>query len=167
MAQAGSDEKIDYLTNELGFDAAFNYKTAKLSQALKETCPDGIDLNFENVGGDILEAVLPRMNDFGRVAVCGMIAHYNDETPRPGPRTLPLVISKRLKMQGFIVSDHLDQMKPFTKEMSGWIAEGKVVQRETVAEGIENAPKAFIGMLKGDKVGKQLVKVGAEPRGLG
>ncbi len=163
VGTAGSDEKIDYLTGELGFDAAFNYKTAKLSRALKEGCPDGIDLNFENVGGDILEAVLPRMNDFGRVAVCGMIAHYNDETPRPGPRTLPLVISKRLKLQGFIVSDHLDRMKPFIREMSGWIAEGKVVQRESVAEGIESAPEAFIGMLKGDKIGKQLVKVGEKP----
>ena len=159
VGTAGSDEKVDYLTNELSFDAAFNYKTASLSQALKESCPDGIDLNFENVGGDILEAVLPRMNNFGRVAVCGMIAHYNDETPRPGPRTLPLVISKRLKLQGFIVSDHMDQMKPFIQEMSGWIAEGKVKQRETVAEGIESAPEAFIGMFKGDKIGKQLVKV--------
>ncbi len=163
VGTAGSDEKVDYLTNELGFDAAFNYKTSKLSQALKETCPDGIDLNFENVGGDILEAVLPRMNNFGRITVCGMIAHYNDETPRPGPRTLPLVISKRLKLQGFIVSDHLDRMKPFVQEMSGWIAEGKVKQRETVAEGIESAPGAFIKMLEGDKVGKQLVKVGEEP----
>ena len=164
VGTAGSDEKIDYLTNELVFGAAFNYKTAKLSRALKESCPDGIDLNFENVGGDILEAVLPRMNTYGRVAVCGMIAHYNDETPRPGPRTLPLVISKRLKLQGFIVSDHLDRMKPFIQEASGWIAEGKVKQRETVAEGIESAPEAFIGMLKGDKIGKQLVKVSEEPR---
>ena len=162
VGTAGSDVKIDYLTGELGFDAAFNYKTAELSQALKETCPDGIDLNFENVGGDILEAVLPRMNDFGRIAVCGMIAHYNDETPRPGPRTLPLVISKRLRLQGFIVSDHLGRMGSFIQEMSGWIAEGKVTQRETVAEGVESAPEAFIGMLKGEKNGKQLVKISEE-----
>ena len=160
VGTAGSNEKVDFLTSELGFDAAFNYKTASLGQALKESCPDGIDLNFENVGGDILEAVLPRMNDFGRVAVCGMIAHYNDETPRPGPRTLPLVISKRLRLQGFIVSDHFDRMQPFVQEMSGWISEGKVKQRESVAEGIENAPEAFIGMLKGNKIGKQLVRVG-------
>ena len=163
VGTAGSDEKIDYLKNDLGFDDAFNYKTAPLNQALKETCPDGIDLNFENVGGDILEAVFNHMNDFGRMAVCGMVSHYNDETPRPGPHNLPLITSKRLRLQGFIVSDHLERTPSFTEELSGWIKDGKVTQRETVAAGIENAPEAFIGMLKGDNIGKQLVKVGEEP----
>ena len=163
VGTAGSDEKIDYLKDELGFDDAFNYKTAPLNQALKESCPDGIDLNFENVGGETLEAVLARMNDFGRIAVCGMIAHYNDDTPRPGPRNLPLITSKRLRLQGFIVSDHLERMPHFIEEMSGWIRDGRVKQRETVAHGIENAPEAFIGMLKGENIGKQLVKVGDEP----
>ena len=163
VGTAGSDEKIDYLKNDLGFDDAFNYKTAPLNQALAESCPDGIDLNFENVGGELLEAVLNHMNDFGRITICGMISHYNDKTPRPGPRNLPLITSKRLSLQGFIVSDHLARMPSFIEEMSGWLKEGKVKQRETVAKGIENAPEALIGMLGGDNLGKQLVKVGDEP----
>ena len=163
VGSAGSQEKIELLTGQLGFDAAFSYKGADLHEELAESCPDGIDVYFENVGGPMLEAVLAHMNPFGRIPVCGMIAHYNDEEATPGPRNLFSVISKRLLMQGFICTDRLDRLGDFTREVGGWLREGKVKYRETIVEGIDHAVEAFIGMLRGENIGKMLVQVGDDP----
>ena len=163
VGSAGSQDKVDLLTGELGFDVAFNYKGANLSKELAESCPDGIDVYFENVGGPMLEAVLGHMNQSGRIPVCGMIAHYNDEEPAPGPRNLFAVITKRLTMQGFICMDHYDRLGDFIRDVGGWILEGKVTYRETIVEGIDHAAEAFIGLLQGENVGKMLVQVGDDP----
>ena len=162
VGSAGTDDKTSYLVNELGFDAAFNYKTTDIDRALDEHCPDGVDVYFENVGGKTLEAVLTHMSPFGRIPVCGMIALYNNEQPAPGPATLIQVIPRRLTLTGFIVSDHLDRMAAFTRDVGGWLAEGKIRSKETIVEGIENAPSAFLGLLRGDNLGKMLVRVGED-----
>jgi len=155
---AGSDDKIAFLTDELGFDAAFNYKECEsIARSVAEVCPEGIDVDFENVGGEIFEAVLWNMRDFGRVALCGMISNYNDEKPQPGPRGMTVIIGRRLRIQGFIVTDHVDVSGEYAAKVSGWLAEGKLQYRETIAEGIENAPAAFISMLRGGNTGKQIV----------
>ncbi len=157
---AGSDDKVDFLINELGFDAAFNYKTCdNLSRKIREVCPDGIDVNFENVGGAIMEAVLWNMNDFGRMAMCGMIADYNAQDMQPGPRGMMLIIGRRLKLQGFIVTDNPASAEEYLGKAPGWIKSGKLKYRETIANGIEAAPEAFLAMLKGKNFGKQLVKI--------
>jgi hypothetical protein len=157
---AGSDEKVALLTEELGYDAAFNYRDSEsIPNSVAEMCPDGIDVDFENVGGEIFEAVLWNMRDFGRVAVCGMIANYNDEKLQPGPRGMTVIIGRRLRIQGFIVTDHFDQFPSWVKAASGWLAEGKLIYRETVTEGIERAPAAFIDMLKGGNTGKAIVRL--------
>ncbi len=163
VGSAGTADKIAFLVDELGFDAAFNYKGADLHIELARTCPRGIDVYFENVGGATLEAVLLHMNPFGRIPVCGMIAQYNDEEPAPGPRTLISVIPKRLLIQGFIVSDHPGRMADFLRDVGGWLKEGKVKYRETVVEGIENAASAFIGLLQGENTGKMLVRLADDP----
>ena len=159
VGSAGSDEKVTYLTDELGFDAAFNYKTADLRAALAGACPDGIDVYFENVGGDTLGAVLDHMNPFGRIPVCGMISQYNREQPAPGPSNLIQIIPRRLTLRGFIVSDHMDRYDEFIREMSAWVREGRVRNRETIVRGIENAPAAFLGMMRGENLGKMLVQL--------
>lgn len=157
---AGSDDKVDYLINELGFDAAFNYKTCdNIAKTIAKLCPKGIDVNFENVGGEIMEAALWNMNDFGRIAVCGMIANYNDTKMAPGPRGMALIIQRRLKMQGFIVFDNPVLNMEYIGKAVAWIKDGKLKYRETVVDGLENAPDAFIGMLKGENFGKQIVKI--------
>ncbi len=158
---AGGADKCAYVVNELGFDACIDYKKypdlKSLSQALKEACPDGIDGHFENVGGLILEAVMQRANAFCRVAVCGMISGYNGE---PIPLTSPqLILVKRMKIEGFIVSEHMEVWPEALKELGTGVASGKLKYRETVAQGIEAAPEAFIGLLKGKNFGKQLVKL--------
>ncbi|MCG8506989.1 MAG: NADP-dependent oxidoreductase [Sphingomonadales bacterium] len=162
---AGSDEKVALLKDELGFDAAFNYKTTdSLHSAVHEVCPKGIDVYFENVGGAMLEAALFNMNPFGRIALCGMIADYNvkpEEMP-PGPRGMILMVGRSLKMQGFIVFNYPELCQEWVAKGSQWLNEGKLKYRETVAEGIENAPAAFIGMLKGENIGKQIVKLADE-----
>ena len=163
IGSAGSPEKVELLTGELGFDAAFNYKGADLHKELAESCPDGIDVYFENVGGPMLEAVLGHMNQHGRIPVCGMIAHYNDEEATPGPRNLFSAITKRLLMQGFICTDHYDRLGDFTRDVGGWLREGKVKYRETIVEGIDHAAEAFIGLLRGENIGKMLVQVGDDP----
>ncbi|HJO03328.1 MAG TPA: NADP-dependent oxidoreductase [Acidobacteriota bacterium] len=163
VGSTGSPEKVELLTGELGFDAAFNYKGADLRRELAESCPDGIDVYFENVGGPMLEAVLAHMNPFGRIPVCGMIAHYNDEEPTPGPTNLFSVISKRLLMQGFICTDRFDRLGDFTQDVGGWLREGRVKHRETIVEGIDHAADAFIGLLQGENTGKMLVQVGDDP----
>jgi hypothetical protein len=142
-------------------DAAFNYK--KVGDIITEVgrlCPKGIDVYYENVGGVHLEAALEHMKKFGRIVMCGMIARYNDTEPVPGPSKLAYIIGKQLKLQGFIVSDHFDQLAQFYADMGKWIAEGKIKWKETIVEGLENAPRAFIGLFKGENFGKMIVKVG-------
>jgi len=160
---AGSDDKVRYLVDELGFDAAFNYKTDKnYSEKLKQLCPDGIDVYFDNVGGTITDAVIPQLNVKGRVSVCGQIAHYNAEKIETGPRWLWFLIAKQARVEGFLVFQFAEKFMQGAAEMAGWIKEGKLKYREDIVEGFENLPKAFIGMLNGDNTGKRLVKV-AEP----
>ncbi|MBT9474782.1 NADP-dependent oxidoreductase, partial [Polaromonas sp.] len=158
---AGGPEKCKYGVDELGFDACIDYKlhenAASLSKALKEACPQGIDGHFENVGGMVLDAVLTRMNAFGRIALCGMIAGYDGQ---PMPMAYPaLILTNRLKIQGFIVSEHMEVWPEALKELGTLVATGKLRPRETVAQGLEAAPEAFLGLLKGKNFGKQLVKL--------
>lgn len=161
VGSAGDDGKVAYIRDELGFDAAFNYKNVdSLGRALRETCPDGIDVYFENVGGAMLDAVLANINPFGRIVACGMISQYNLEQGE-GVKNLMVIVGNRVKFQGFIVSDHFARMPEFVREMGGWIAEGKIKYRESITKGIENAPKAFIGMLKGENFGKAVVEIAA------
>jgi NADPH:quinone reductase len=163
VGSAGSDEKVRLLVEEFGFDAAFNYKTTKDYLAeLAELCPKGIDCYFDNVGGEITDAVMILMNPHARLSICGHISMYNAERPETGPRLLALLIERMAKMQGFIVSQYFQRFPEAQKDIAGWLKEGKIKYRETVTEGIENAPKAFIGMLQGENIGKQLVKVSEE-----
>ncbi len=159
VGSVGSDEKAALLTGELGFDAALNYKTDDLNAALREHCPDGIDIYFDNVGGDHLEAALNRMNVWGRIPLCGAISGYNEETPPPGPRNFLAVLPKRLTIRGFIILDHYDRYRDFQSEVGPQVADGKITYRETVVDGIENMPDAFLGLLNGQNTGKMLVKV--------
>lgn len=159
VGSAGAPDKVAWLREVAGIDAAFNYKEVEsLAAALAQHCPNGIDVYFENVGGTHLEAALEHMNGFGRIALCGMIASYNDTIPSSGPHNLRLAVRKRLTLQGFIVSDHLDRQAQFYKDMSDWIAARKIKWQETIVAGIENAPRAFIGLFKGENVGKMLVR---------
>lgn len=158
---AGGKDKCDYVVNELGFDACIDYKAAKdskeLYQMLKAATPDGIDSYFENVGGPILDAVLSRMNAFGRIAMCGMIAGYDGQPlPLQNPQ---LILVSRLTIEGFIVSEHMDVWPEALRELGGYVAQGKLKFRESVAEGLASAPVAFMGLLKGKNFGKQLVKL--------
>ena len=157
---AGADDKVDLLKAEFGYDAAFNYRQSQsLPKSISEVCPDGIDVDFENVGGEIFEAVLWNMREFGRVALCGMISNYNDEELQPGPRGMTVIIGRRLTIQGFIVTDHLETGKEYVSKAIQWLAEGKLKYHETIAEGIENAPSAFIDLLQGKNIGKQIVRL--------
>ncbi len=163
VASAGSDQKVAWLLEKAGVDAAFNYKRVdNLIDELKAHCPDGIDIYFENVGGAHLEAALSLMNTHGRIPLCGMIAHYNDVEPTPGPKNLSTAIGKRLKLQGFIVTDYADRTPDFYADMRQWIGEGKMHWEETIVDGLENAPQAFIGLFKGENMGKMIVKIGPE-----
>ena len=157
---AGADDKVDLLKAEFGYEAAFNYRQSQsLPKSISEVCPDGIDVDFENVGGEIFEAVLWNMREFGRVALCGMISNYNDEELQPGPRGMTVIIGRRLTIQGFIVTDHLEVGKEYVSKAIQWLAEGKLKYHETIAEGIENAPSAFIDLLQGKNIGKQIVRL--------
>ncbi|HEY0884241.1 MAG TPA: NADP-dependent oxidoreductase [Ramlibacter sp.] len=158
---AGGDEKCAYVVKDLGFDACIDYKqhadAGSLSKALREACPDGVHGYFENVGGMVMDAVMLRMNDFGRIAVCGMIAGYNG---KPVPMTYPqIILRSRLTVEGFIVSEHMEVWPQALQELAGLVAAGKLRPRESVAQGIESAPEAFLGLLKGRNFGKQLVKL--------
>ncbi|MES2189115.1 MAG: NADP-dependent oxidoreductase [Pseudomonadota bacterium] len=158
---AGGPDKCKYATEELGFDACIDYKlhkdAASLSAALREACPHGIDGYFENVGGMVLDAVLPCMNDFGRIAVCGMIAGYDG---KPLSLANPaLILISRLKIQGFIVSEHMEVWPDALKELGMLVGTGKLRPRESIAQGLEAAPEAFLGLLRGKNFGKQLVKL--------
>ena len=160
VGSAGSDEKVAWLKEEAGVDEAFNYKTVEnLVKTVGQLNSGGIDIYYENVGGRHLEAALEHMNPHGRLVMCGMIGLYNATEPSPGPANLGYVISKQLRMQGFIVMDYMDRMPRFYADMGKWIAEGKIKWRETVMEGIEKAPAAFIGLFNGKNIGKMVVKL--------
>lgn len=157
---AGGAKKCDFVTGELGFDACIDYKAEKdLDAALRAACPNGIDVYFDNVGGEITDAVLRNINFFGRVALCGSISQYNATTPPMGPRLLGTFVGKRVRAQGFIVTDFAERYGPARRQMGEWVRSGRLKYREDVVEGIAQAPRAFIGMLRGENFGKMLVKV--------
>jgi NADPH-dependent curcumin reductase CurA len=160
---AGGPDKCRYLIEELGFDAVVDHRSPTLADDLAKACPKGIDIYFENVGGAVCSAVLPLLNDFARVPVCGLIAHYNDTELPPGPDRMPQlmrnILTKRLTLRGFIVSDFAAHGAEFVRDMSTWLKEGKIKYREDVVEGLDKAPEAFIGLLKGRNFGKLLVRV--------
>ena len=159
IGSAGSQEKVAFLKEELGFDAAFDYHDGPVYEQLRAAAPDGIDVYFDNVGGEHLEAAIAAMKPFGRVALCGAISQYNATEPPPGIRNLALAVGKRLTLRGFIVRDHVDRQSDFVRDVGGWLRDGKIHYRETVVEGIEHAPDAFIGLLRGENTGKMLVKL--------
>src|SRR5580658_3756602 len=162
---AGGKDKCDYVKNELGFDDCLDHRDPHLAAKLKEACPAGIDVYFENVGGAVFEAVFPRLNTFARVPVCGLIAHYNDTeatAPKWASSMMRAVLTKRLTIRGFIVSDFAARHADFLRDMSQWLREGKLKHREFVTEGLGSAPGAFMGLLKGANFGKQLVRVGPD-----
>jgi NADPH-dependent curcumin reductase CurA len=158
IGSAGSDEKVRWL-REIGFDAAFNYRAGSVLDQLREAAPDGIDVYFDNVGADHLDAALVMLGHHGRVAMCGAIASYNATEPPAGPSNLGLVVSKRLTLRGFIIVDHQDRMPDMIADVSGWLAGGQLTHAETVVDGLDHAPGAFIGLLRGDNTGKMLVRL--------
>ncbi|MDB3989334.1 NADP-dependent oxidoreductase [Pseudomonadales bacterium] len=163
IGSCGSDEKVDYLTNELGLDGAFNYKTQSIARSLHELLPEGIDVYFENVGGAHLDAAMGQMRALGRVPVCGMISAYNTKGARSeGVTTLSNMIYNRVTMKGFVVYEFFDMRDKFLADMRQWIAEGKMKYQETIMQGVENAPNAMIGLLQGENSGKMLVQIGPE-----
>ncbi len=159
VGSAGGPDKTRWLTEVAGFDAAIDYKAMPLPMGLRRFAPDGIDVCFENVGGDQLQAALSNMRRDGRIAVCGMVAVYNATAPVPGPRNLALLITQRLTMRGFIVFDHEDLRPAFERDVLAWIAAGELHWQETVTDGIESAFDAFTAMMRGDAVGKALVRL--------
>lgn len=159
IGSAGGPEKCRWLVDELGFDAAVDYREDDLLGQLRAAAPDGVDVYFDNVGGDHLEAALEVLNDFGRIAACGAISGYNDDEPAPGPRNLMQVVKKRIDLHGFIVSDHGDVRPDFYRDALGWVADGALRWQETVVEGLDRAPEAFLDLLRGGNTGKMLVKL--------
>jgi NADPH-dependent curcumin reductase CurA len=160
VGSAGSDEKVRWL-RDIGFDAAFNYKTGPVSKQLRQAAPEGIDVYFDNVGGEQLEAALTALRPHGRVALCGAIANYNvpvEEMPA-GPRNIGFAITKRLTLRGFIVFDHMDRMPDMLADITGWLRDGKLQHAETVVEGLEQAPDAFLSLLRGGNTGKMVVRL--------
>jgi NADPH-dependent curcumin reductase CurA len=162
VGTAGTDEKCAFVVKDLGFDACINYKTEELNEALKAACPGGIDIYFDNVGGPVLQAVLKRINVHARIPLIGLISQYNDSKLSPGPN-LGSVLSNRALIQGMIIFDHIDRMPAFLQDMSQWLREGKVLYREDVVQGLENAPRAFIGLLQGENIGKRIIQVTPDP----
>ncbi|WP_435587557.1 NADP-dependent oxidoreductase [Micromonospora aurantiaca (nom. illeg.)] len=158
IGSAGSAAKVQRLT-ALGFDAAFDYHDGPVSKQLRAAAPDGVDVYFDNVGGDHLEAAIGAMNLHGRAAICGMIAQYNATEPPAAPRNLALVIGKRLTLRGFLVGDHGHLREQFVQEVAGWLREGRLSYDETIVDGIEQAPEAFLGLLRGENLGKMLVRL--------
>src|SRR3954451_21736062 len=155
IGSAGSDEKVAWLRDELGFDQAFDYKSASLQEELA----DGIDVYFDNVGGRQLEAAIFALRRYGRIVACGSISRYNDTAPSPGPRNMHMIVTKRLRMQGFIIFDHNDRYPDFVRDVSGWMRDGSLKHRETIVDGLDHAPDAFIGLLEGENIGKMLVRL--------
>jgi NADPH-dependent curcumin reductase CurA len=160
---AGGKEKCAFVRDELGFDAAIDHRAPDLAAQLAKACPKGIDVYFENVGGHVWDAVLPLLNNFARIPVCGLIAHYNDVPPFPGPDRFPVVmdyvLTKRFHIQGFIQFDFAEQRPDFYRDMAQWIREGKVKYREDIIDGLEKAPEGLVGLLQGKNFGKLIVRV--------
>ena len=159
IGSAGSPEKVAWLTDELGFDAAFNYHDGPVATQLAQAAPDGIDIYFDNVGGEHLEAAIGALGVHGRAVICGMISQYNATAPSPAPRNLALVIGKRLRLEGLLVGDHTGLQQAFVQEVAPAIADGRIRVRETVVEGLDHAAEAFIGLLRGDNIGKMVVRL--------
>jgi NADPH-dependent curcumin reductase CurA len=159
IGSAGSPEKVRWLTEELGFDAAFDYRAAPVLEQLRAAAPDGLDVYFDNVGGDHLEAAIDVAKVHARLAVCGMISRYNATEPTPAPRNLFLLVGKRLRVQGFLVRDHAHLQEEFSREVGAMLADGRLQAAETVVEGLENAPSAFLGLLRGENTGKMVVRI--------
>jgi NADPH-dependent curcumin reductase CurA len=159
IGSAGSAEKVRHLTEDLGFDAAFSYRERPVADALRELAPDGIDVYFDNVGGDHLEAAIGSLRLGGRIAVCGMISVYNNTEPAPGPRNLARLIQTRGRIEGFLVGDHYDLAGEHAERAAGWLADGSLSLRETTVDGIENAVDAFRGLMRGDNTGKMVVRL--------
>jgi NADPH-dependent curcumin reductase CurA len=164
---AGGAAKCHYVQEELGFDECLNHREPNLAERLQGACPQGIDVYFENVGGHVFEAVLPLLNNFARVPVCGLIAHYNAAGPDPGPDRLPglmqQILTKRLTMRGFIVADFASQFPQFLAEMSQWLRQGQIKYKEDITDGLENAPRELIGLLRGENFGKKIIRVSQDP----
>jgi NADPH-dependent curcumin reductase CurA len=159
---AGGADKCRYIVEELGFDAAVDHRSADLGAALDAACPNGIDVYFENVGGAVQQAVFPRLNDFARMVMCGMISEYNDREPRPGPN-LGTVVRKRIKIQGFIVSDQRQRYGEFRAMAAPLVRNGEIKYREDIVDGLDQAPQAFIGLLQGRNFGKLLIRLADDP----
>ncbi len=162
VGSVGSAAKVRYVRDELGFDAAFDYHEAPVAELLAEAAPEGIDVYYDNVGGEHLEAAIGALRLHGRAALCGAISQYNLDEPAPGPRNLSLMVGNRLTLRGFLVSDHAERRPAFLAEVGGWLAGGRIGLAETVVDGVENAPAAFIGMLRGENIGKMLVRVAGD-----
>ena len=157
---AGAEDKCAFLTDELGFDAAINYKTTdNLRKALKEACPNGVDIYFDNVGGTVSDAVMTLINFQSRSIICGQISQYNLEKPELGPRVAGQLLTTSSLMKGFIVGDYAEHFKEGSVQLSQWVKEGKIQYRENVVEGFDNTVEAFLGLFRGDNIGKQLVKL--------
>ena len=162
---AGTDEKCQWIVDELGFDSAINYKKENVLKALGQHCPRGIDVYFDNVGGDILQAALFRMNQGGRMVCCGVVSQYDTATPAPGPHGLPgLLVVRRLRMEGFIVMDYDNRREQADAELAGWVADGSLKYKVDIIEGLEHAPKALIGLLHGENTGKRMIRVSGDAR---
>ncbi|WP_441246231.1 NADP-dependent oxidoreductase [Kitasatospora sp. McL0602] len=159
IGSAGSAEKVAKLVDGYGFDAAFNYKDGPVREQLEKAAPEGIDVYFDNVGGDHLEAAISTLNAHGRVTLCGAIAQYNDTTAPVGPRNLAMAIGKRLQLRGMLVNDHTELQPQFVAEVGGWLRDGKLTYDETVVDGVEHTAEAFIGLLRGDNTGKMVVRL--------
>jgi NADPH-dependent curcumin reductase CurA len=160
VGSAGSAEKVAWLTGELGFDAAFDYRSGPVGTQLRAAAPDGIDVYFDNVGGEHLEAAIGSLKVHGRAAICGMISMYNATEPQPAPRNLAQVVGKRLRLQGFLVSDHGHLRRQFVEEVGPMLADGRLKVQETVVDGIDAMVEAFLGLLAGSNTGKMVVRVG-------
>jgi len=164
---AGVKEKCDYVVGELGFDGCVSHHSDTLNEDLAAECPDGIDVYFENVGGKVFEAVLPLVNPFARIPICGLISRYSHTGDFPGPNELPglmrAVLTNKLKIHGFIISDRWDRFPDFEKDMSNWIRTGTIKYREDFVDGLKNAPQAFMGLLKGKNFGKLIVRISEDP----
>jgi len=163
IGSAGSPEKVRWLTGELGFTAAFDYHDGRVADLLAAAAPDGIDLFFDNVGGEHLEAAIGALRVHGRAALCGSISGYNAVEPPPGPRNTALLVGKRLTLRGFLVSDHTDLREEFTGAVGEWLRSGELVVRETEYRGIENAVQAFLDLLRGGNTGKMVVRLTPDP----
>jgi NADPH-dependent curcumin reductase CurA len=162
IGSAGSDAKVAYLRDELGLDAAFNYTSGPLAERLSEAAPDGIDVYFDNVGGDHLAAALDALRRFGRIVMCGTISDYDAAAPPPGPSNLFLIVAKELTVRGLRGNAHIDLLPDLWREVGGWLREGRVVARETVVDGLENAPLALARLMRGETTGKTLVRIAEE-----